>query len=240
MIDSDPDPNLSFGSPEYRRIVTKSGGLLYTTYVNRNLAWICSRVLRRFSPNQISIGAFCILFVALPMAYSSQSIATSLTAYGLLVLNYVLDSSDGQVARLRKLGSPLGEWVDHSLDGVRILLIHSTLLLVVAFADVSQTIRFAAYLNIIFASSMFFATELAAKILPTNIQRADNHALTWKKLARSLVLLPADHGIFIIIFLLVHKPDILAVIYAVYGVYWASIFVVYYLMTFVANSRMQK
>ncbi len=229
--------DLSFGGEAYRRIVAKPGGLLYTTYVNRNLAWVCTGMLKQFSPNQISIGAFCILFIALPLAYSSTDTTTSLIAYGLLVLNYVLDSTDGQVSRLRQLGSPLGEWVDHTLDGVRILLIHSTILLVLIRADVGAVFLFAGFSHLVFSASMFFGTELAGKILPKQVQGEDRTVWTVRRVVRSLVLLPADHGVFIVIFTVIHKPALLAPVYAAYGLYWGLVFLSYFVWTFLANRK---
>ena len=43
------------------------------------------------------------------------------TAYVLLVLGYMLDSCDGQLARVSGKTSKFGEWLDHSLDIVKIL-----------------------------------------------------------------------------------------------------------------------
>lgn len=231
--------DLSYGGEAYRSIVAKSGGLLYTTYVNRNLAWACTRVLRWLSPNQISIGAFFLLFLALPLAYSSSDISVSLLAYSLLVINYVLDSSDGQVSRLRKMGSPLGEWVDHTLDGVRILLIHSTILLVLVRAETGSVLFFLGCLNIIFSASMFFGTELADKILPKQVQSQERNAWTLQRIVRSVVLLPADHGVFIVIFTIIHKPELLATVYAGYGIFWVTIFIMYFSWTFIVNSKIQ-
>ena len=37
------------------------------------------------------------------------------------LFQYVLDSTDGILARLRKESSAAGEWLDHSLDGLRII-----------------------------------------------------------------------------------------------------------------------
>jgi phosphatidylglycerophosphate synthase len=41
-----------------------------------------------------------------------------------LAAGYVLDSADGQVARLGRTGSPAGEWLDHVVDSVRTPAIH--------------------------------------------------------------------------------------------------------------------
>ena len=53
---------------------------------------------------------------------------TGITVAVLLVLGYALDSADGQLARLRGGGSLQGEWLDHTVDSLKVVVVHLAVL----------------------------------------------------------------------------------------------------------------
>lgn len=74
------------------------------------------------TPNAITLGAFFFIpFAALGYGYGSY--------YGLLYgalffeINYLFDCIDGTVARVKKLGTPLGTYLDPMLDRFRIVIL---------------------------------------------------------------------------------------------------------------------
>ncbi len=92
---------------------------LVDTYLNRRYSRRLTRLFLRtpLTPNQITIlsfltgllGASCFLF---------GSYGGSVLGALLLQFSTVLDCVDGEVARVKMLESPLGEWLDISLDTV--------------------------------------------------------------------------------------------------------------------------
>ncbi len=118
----------------------------------------------------------------------------------LLLLGFALDSADGQLARVRGVGSPAGEWLDHVVDVARMGTLHaavavslfrfgevgsaSWLLVPMAFGIVSVTYFFASMLR----------DQLGARPVPGSGAAAVGSPL------RSLVLLPMDFGLLCLTF----------------------------------------
>ena len=77
------------------------------------------------SPNQATVisallsgTAIVILAVAQPRWW------TGLLIGGLVVAGYIMDSVDGQLARLYRGGSKAGEWLDHTIDCTKTVSLH--------------------------------------------------------------------------------------------------------------------
>ena len=47
----------------------------------------------------------------------------------LLATGYALDSADGQLARLKGGGRPAGEWLDHTVDMAKTVMLHGAVLI---------------------------------------------------------------------------------------------------------------
>lgn len=99
----------------------------YTRWVNRRLARHAAAAAAGLgiSANAVTLlsAAFSVVAVTL-IAAATPSGWLGLGIAVLLAAGYVLDSADGQVARLAGLGSPAGEWLDHLVDAVRVPAIH--------------------------------------------------------------------------------------------------------------------
>ncbi|MBB5022847.1 CDP-alcohol phosphatidyltransferase family protein [Desulfurispira natronophila] len=209
----------------------KSTGLPYTVYINRVLArwlviWVCRRGFD-ISPNQVTVMGFLLFLCALPMLLLFVGTYWVIVPYVILFSSYVLDSMDGLLARARGMCSGFGEWLDHSLDGVRFLLIHVTLLWVIiiyAF-DESKFIALLAFtLCIVFVPGNYFCSMLKNKILHKQTGRVLRSQKGFKGFAMSAFAAPADYGIFIVTLLLLAQIDLFVWAYLAYGVHAMLIF----------------
>jgi len=97
------------------------------------LRWVNRPLGRRFAVLAASFGwtanhvtALSALFgVAAVLALCAwRSPLAGPVAALLLLIGYILDSADGQLARIRGEGGPAGEWLDHVVDGVRAPAVH--------------------------------------------------------------------------------------------------------------------
>lgn len=99
----------------------------YSRWINRPLGRVFAATGYRLglSPNAISVISAALTFTGIGLlAAMPPTILTGLLVALLLVLGYALDSSDGQVARLRGGGSLAGEWLDHMFDAIKTATIH--------------------------------------------------------------------------------------------------------------------
>jgi len=86
----------------------------------QKMAISVARVLAKtkITPNQITVGSF-FLFIPLAMYLFAQgSYLFNVIALVLCYLASLFDYVDGEVARLKGMSSPLGEWLDPALDWI--------------------------------------------------------------------------------------------------------------------------
>jgi phosphatidylglycerophosphate synthase len=74
------------------------------------------------TPNTITLGSF-IFIIGAVFAFLSGASAGLIAGAVLFELNYLFDCVDGTVARVKKLGTPLGAYLDPMLDRLRIVLL---------------------------------------------------------------------------------------------------------------------
>lgn len=220
---------------QYRKIVKKPSGLLYTRYINRPLAWQLTKRLKNFEPNHVSIFAFIFFIFTLLLVGKPDNLLLSTLLYFCLSLNYVLDSSDGQISRLMSKGSALGEWLDHSLDGLKMLILHAyTISIIMPGFNGGSILLFLPMISVL---SLFIVGLLKDKIFQkdkSEINKAENAFSI-----RNIVLFPADYGIFIIIYITLFNLEIFTSLYIAYGVYITAILSIQLLMTYVTEQRKQ-
>ena len=192
----------------------------YSRYVNRPLGRVLAAVAyrARLSPNAvtgISAGfsaAGIAAFTVLP-----TSIATGVLASLLLVMGYALDSADGQLARLRGLGSARGEWLDHVVDCVKINALHLAVA-VAAWRSGMDTRWVVAALAWVLVGNLFFCSylltdllrrlELAKSAGPTDARAAEPAPLL-----RALMTMPTDYGVLCLAFLVWGVPSAFFTVY---------------------------
>ena len=143
----------------------KKGVPLYCLYVNRPAGRVVAAALRntRFGPNQVTFaGAFLTYGALLWLAFGAGTGAASALVGVVLAAGFVLDSADGQLARLQGRSSKLGEWLDHVLDGGRIVVLHGAVFCFLLRTTTIPPLKLAALSGVfLFANAtIFFAGAL--------------------------------------------------------------------------------
>ncbi|MFE2377388.1 CDP-alcohol phosphatidyltransferase family protein [Streptomyces sp. NPDC059398] len=183
------------------------GVSLYSRYVNRPAGrWLAagSHALG-LSPNQVTLVSAVFSFAAVAgVALGGPSWGQGIAVWAGLAVGFAFDSADGQLARLRGGGSAAGEWLDHVVDCAKITALHSAVLIAFyrhpghfgvaddAWLLVPLGFQFAAVVT-------FFGGLLTEKLTPRPVPGSPAAA---PSRLRAVALLPVDHGIFCLVFLL--------------------------------------
>lgn len=136
-----------------------------------------------------------------------------------LAVGYAFDSADGQLARLRGGGSPVGEWLDHMVDAAKISSLHVAVLIgAYRFTDLAAGWLLVPIGYVVVAAVMFFGM-----ILIDQLRRqfaADGRAVDRPTPGnlRSLLVIPADYGFFCLAFLLAGSPAAFGWVYLAFFV----------------------
>ncbi|MFI6825630.1 CDP-alcohol phosphatidyltransferase family protein [Kribbella sp. NPDC050241] len=194
-----------------------AGTPAYSRFVNRRIGRVfaAAAFLGRRTPNQVSLASgFCSLIGIVLVATVRPSLGLALIVTALLVLGYGLDSADGQLARLRGGGSPLGEWLDHMIDAVKIVLLHSAVLIsFFRFDAFSNELLLLIPLGYVCMSSVLFF----GLILIDQLRR--RHGVTQQpnqrgdSVVKSLLIAPTDYGVLCLVFLAFGTPSLFIVLY---------------------------
>lgn len=175
----------------------------YTRWVNRYLARYVAAVAFRagLTANHVTLISAALSTLGLTiLVLAPIHPLTGVAASLLLVAGYVLDSADGQVARLSGTSSPAGEWLDHVIDSVRTPAIHLAVVIALWRHDDGyvwvQAIAIAyALLSVGQFMSQILAEQLAGKSAGTHIEPSPG-------VRKSLLLLPTDMGALCWVFVL--------------------------------------
>ncbi|MGW2652239.1 CDP-alcohol phosphatidyltransferase family protein [Streptomyces sp. NPDC001478] len=202
---------------------TAKGVSLYSRYVNRPAGRIFAAAAYRLrmTPNQVTLVSAVFTFSGLAVvALARPGWGTAVLVYAALAVGFALDSADGQLARLTGRGGPDGEWLDHVVDCAKMILVHTVVL--IAFH------RFFALpgdgwlllpLGFLFVAVLTFCAGLLREQLGkaaarTALPSAAAPAAPVSRL-RAVALLPADYGVFCLIFLLLGDETAFRTGYAV-------------------------
>lgn len=165
----------------------------YTRWVNRRAAryFAAGFMMIGLAPSTVStislltslagIGAF--------LALHAEPVAAGTVAAVLLALGYVLDSADGQLARLQRSSSLRGEWLDHSLDAIRLPLVHLSIAAGFLLADAPALAAVAALYSV--SSSATFLSQNVGLLL----RGRASAPLAEARRYQSWMLLPIDPGV---------------------------------------------
>lgn len=173
----------------------------YTRWINRGLARYASALAQRLrlTPNTVSAGSFIVSMAGigclLTLGVSSPMAGGLLTA-GLLAAGYVLDSADGQLARLTNRQSLAGEWLDHSLDAIRMPAVHLGVLSAALMLG-SPGLAIVAGVFSVTTSAHFLSQNLGG-LLRDQVAGARLQP----RRSQSWLLLPTDPGVLCWLFLL--------------------------------------
>lgn len=191
----------------------------YLRYVNRRLGGYIaagSYALGR-TPDQLTVASAALTTAGvLVVALVVPSWWSGLVAGLLMLLGYAVDSADGQLARLRGGGSPAGEWLDHVLDVAKTCSLHVAVAVAAhRFTELPPAVLLVPLLFLTVSVTTFFATMLRDQLLRL---RHAAPAPAGDSLVRSLLLLPVDHGVLCLAFLLLGVPVLFAWAYAALAV----------------------
>ncbi|WP_100813261.1 CDP-alcohol phosphatidyltransferase family protein [Microbacterium lacus] len=186
------------------RAAQKPGGGVpaYTRWVNRRLARYVAAAAATMgvSANGVTAISALLSFAALGvLVLAPVAWWTGLTVAVLLALGYVLDSADGQVARLTGTGGPAGEWLDHVVDAIRTPAIH--LAVVVAVWRHSEYPTWIAGIAVAFA--LIATGQFMSQILAEQLRKKASIApAEGRGIIKSFAILPNDMGTLCWIFAL--------------------------------------
>ena len=204
----------------------KLTGLPYTVYINRKLgSMIANACPKSITPNSLTFISFIVFLIASYLLITSNNIVTSSLATILFLFQYALDSADGVLARLRNQSSKVGEWLDHSLDGLRIVILHIAVLVMLFVNNgmIGLIEILAVGISIISMSGNYIANQLKVFIIGTRSGELLNDFKSYKRILLKSLLIPADFGIYYMLFFFIHSSYFLE-IYLLWGLYFFAIF----------------
>ncbi|MET0819350.1 MAG: CDP-alcohol phosphatidyltransferase family protein [Aeromicrobium sp.] len=189
------------GTAAYSRLINRPTGRLVAAAANTV----------GMTPNQataisasLSGAGIAVLAVAEPHVWVGFCVAV------LLAAGYVMDSVDGQLARLRGGGSKNGEWLDHTVDCVKTATLHLAVLISwYRFPPVDGD----AVLLIPLGFEVVAAVTYFGLILMPTLRPAGTHGSTLSDQTapenplRKYVLLPVDYGFVCWTFVLLGWPE---------------------------------
>ncbi len=203
----------------------KAGGGLYTRHVNRFLARPFTLLFWTLglSPNWVTLLSNLATYSGLLLLVLREpTVATCVSAYLLLALGYVLDSSDGQLARVTGKFSKAGEWLDHSLDALKHLVFAVTLGYLILRPMNSTGSSFAflygvAATNAIALPGLFFLSQFTGQLLRLQPRQGQQRLI--RRIVSEIVALLNDYGLRLAIVLLIPWYQLFVWAYGAYGVY---------------------
>jgi phosphatidylglycerophosphate synthase len=198
---------------------SSKGGPAYSVWVNRRLGRFAAAAayVLGLTPNGVTAisAAFSVGGVALIALGSTWPAAIG--AALLLVIGYLLDSADGQLARLRGGGSLAGEWLDHMVDSVKITVVHLAVLIhLYRFVDVSSGWMLVPIGFTVIGVSLFFAQLLNEQLRRNKLIATRPEAVGVVEHASplsSVLKLPHDYGVLCWTFLLLAAPTAFLAVY---------------------------
>lgn len=218
---------------------TAKGVSLYSRYVNRPAGRVLAAAAFRvgLTPNQVTLVSAVFTFASLAaLALAAPSWALGGLVWAGLVVGFAFDSADGQLARLTGRGGPDGEWLDHVVDCAKMILVHTAVLISLYRSDVysvgerrSDTWLLLP-LGFLFAAVLTFCAGLLREQLGKAAQRGGAGAAAPAgpvSPVRAVALLPADYGVFCLVFLLLGEPAAFLAGYAVLAVVHALFLVAF-------------
>lgn len=186
---------------------SSKGAPLYSLVVNRPLGRVLAAASHQagLSPNQVTAVSALFTFSGIAVLVLAPARTTvGVVIALLLVLGYAFDAADGQLARLRGGGSPVGEWFDHLTDSVKVVVIH--LAVAVAFFRWYAPSPGWLLVPLVFAasSSVHFFGMVLVDLLGREQRARDRRPVPVQQasLLRTTLKLPMDYGLLCVSFCL--------------------------------------
>ncbi|MET9092123.1 CDP-alcohol phosphatidyltransferase family protein [Streptomyces cyaneofuscatus] len=200
------------------------GVSLYSRYVNRPAGRFLAAGAYRagLTPNQVTLISALFTYAALAVvALVEPSWTLALLVYAALAIGFAFDSADGQLARLTGRGGPDGEWLDHVVDCGKLVLVHTAVLIsFYRFGELPSDAWLLLPLGFQLAAVVTFCAGLLREKLGKAAVAGAPTGSTAAPVSRvrAVALLPADYGVFCLVFLLLGAPGAFRAGYAVLAV----------------------
>lgn len=200
------------------------GVSLYSRYVNRPAGRLLAAGAYRagLTPNQVTLISALFTYAALAaVALVEPSWTLALLVYAALAVGFAFDSADGQLARLTGRGGPDGEWLDHVVDCGKLVLVHTAVLIsFYRFGELPSDAWLLLPLGFQLAAVVTFCAGLLREKLGKAAAAGAPAAVAAAPVSqvRAVALLPADYGVFCLVFLLLGAPGAFRAGYAVLAV----------------------
>lgn len=203
------------------------GAPAYSRWINRPIGRVFAAAAYRLglTPNQVTaISAACTFMAVALIALLEPSGVMGLGAAGLLVAGYALDSADGQLARLTKMGRPSGEWLDHVVDMAKVCLLNGAVAVswsqwgVPGFSDVGVwalgipifflTVSVLDFFGWLLADLLTLVAQASQKTSGATVSAAGAPATapSAAPALRSVLRLPGDYGLLAVTFVWFAAP----------------------------------
>lgn len=198
----------SFGTPAYSRMINRPLG--------RRFAAAGHAI--GLTPNQATAISATLSGAGIALiAVVRPSVAVAIAIAVLLAFGYVMDSVDGQLARLRGGGSRSGEWLDHTIDCVKTSSLHAAVAISwfrFPVSDHAWTLLLPLGFGII-AATTFFGLILIPTLRPQVEPPPADAAPRFEHPLRTYALLPIDYGTICLSFVLLAWRTGFLVLYTV-------------------------
>ncbi|MFD4029931.1 CDP-alcohol phosphatidyltransferase family protein [Streptomyces sp. NPDC058637] len=204
---------------------SSKGVSLYSRYVNRPAGRLLAAGAYRvgLTPNQVTLVSAAFTFSALAaVALAEPSWWLGAAVYAALAVGFAFDSADGQLARLTGRGGPDGEWLDHVVDCAKMILVHTAVLVsFYRFAELPSDEWLLLPLGFLFTAVLTFCAgllrEQLGKAAARTASTSGGGATAPVSRVRAVALLPADYGVFCLVFLLLGAPGAFRAGYALFA-----------------------
>lgn len=193
-----------------------AGTPAYSRFINRRLGRYLAAAAYKLgaTPNQVSAASALCSFAGIAViALVEPTFEVAVLVTLLLVLGYALDSADGQVARLRGGGSPVGEWLDHMIDCTKIATLHLAVLIgLFRFTWFkSDLVLLIPMLYAVVGSVTFFGLILIEQLRRNNAAAKPNPR--GESVLKSLLIVPSDYGVLCLVFITLAWPTVFLTLY---------------------------
>lgn len=186
---------------------TAKGVSLYSRFVNRPVGRVLAAgsYAAGLTPNQVTLVSAAFSFTGIAvLALAAPSWWAGVLVWLALALGFAFDSADGQLARLRGGGSPAGEWLDHVVDCAKTTALHTAVLIAFYrrpghFGTGSDGWLLVPLVFLLASIVTFFGGLLTEQL---KRKAAPGSAPPAPSTLRAVALLPVDHGVFCLVFLL--------------------------------------
>ncbi|MCL3839187.1 CDP-alcohol phosphatidyltransferase family protein [Aeromicrobium duanguangcaii] len=192
------------------------GTAAYSRHVNRPAgryvaAWMNSH---GFTPNQATAVSATLSAAGIALiALVSPTWWLGILVAALLAGGYVMDSVDGQLARLRGGGSKSGEWLDHTVDCFKTLTLHVAVLIswYRFFELPSDAWLLVPLAFTVVAAATYFGLILMPTLRPPAAPTSTEPPV--ENPLRKFLLLPIDYGFLCWVFVLLGCPTAFRVVW---------------------------